>query len=50
MLGVAVMSELKPRFAIAAILIGFFAIFHGEAEGWKSARIFRIISSNLRLA
>ena len=33
MLGVAVMSELKPRLAFAAILVGFFAIFHGHAHG-----------------
>jgi hydrogenase/urease accessory protein HupE len=28
-----VMSELKPRLAVAAILIGFFAIFRGHARG-----------------
>jgi len=33
MLGIAVMWELKPRLAIAAVLIGFFAIFHGHAHG-----------------
>ena len=33
MLGVAVMSEVKPRLAFAAILIAFFAIFHGHAHG-----------------
>jgi urease accessory protein len=33
MLGIVVMWELKPHLAIAAVLIAFFAIFHGYAHG-----------------
>ena len=33
MLGAAVMFEVRPPLAIAAILVGFFAIFHGHAHG-----------------
>jgi len=33
LLGVAVMFEFRPPLAMAAILVGFFAIFHGHAHG-----------------
>lgn len=33
LLGVAVMFELRPPLAVAAALVGFFAIFHGHAHG-----------------
>ena len=33
LLGAAVMFELRPPLAIAAALVGFFAIFHGHAHG-----------------
>jgi urease accessory protein len=33
MLGVAVMFEIRPPLALAAILVGVFAIFHGHAHG-----------------
>ena len=33
LLGAAVLFELRPPLAIAAILVGFFAIFHGCAHG-----------------
>jgi len=33
LLGAAVLFELRPPLAIAAILVGFFAIFHGYAHG-----------------
>lgn len=33
LLGAAVMFELRPPLALAAILVGFFAIFHGHAHG-----------------
>ena len=33
MLGAAVMFELKPPLTAAALLVGFFAIFHGHAHG-----------------
>ena len=33
LLGVAVMIELRPPLAMAAILVGVFAIFHGHAHG-----------------
>ena len=33
LLGVAVMSELRPPLAIAACLVAFFAVFHGHAHG-----------------
>jgi urease accessory protein len=33
LLGAAVMMELRPRLALAAVLVGFFAIFHGYAHG-----------------
>ncbi len=32
-LGAAVLFEAKPKLAIAAALVGFFAIFHGHAHG-----------------
>ncbi|HVP67499.1 MAG TPA: HupE/UreJ family protein [Anaeromyxobacteraceae bacterium] len=33
LLGAAVMLELRPRLALAASLVAFFAIFHGHAHG-----------------
>ena len=33
LLGAAVMMELRPPLALAAGLVGFFAIFHGDAHG-----------------
>lgn len=33
MLGAAVLFEIRPRLTIAALLVGFFAIFHGYAHG-----------------
>jgi urease accessory protein len=33
LLGAAVMTELRPPLALAAMLVGFFAIFHGYAHG-----------------
>ena len=33
MLGVAVFFELRPRLAVAAVLVAVFAIFHGHAHG-----------------
>lgn len=33
MLGAAVMLQLRPPLALAALLVGFFAIFHGYAHG-----------------
>ena len=33
MLGAAVMFEYRPKLALAAALVGFFAIFHGHAHG-----------------
>ena len=33
LLGAAVLFELRPPLTIAAILVGFFAIFHGHAHG-----------------
>jgi urease accessory protein len=33
MLGAAVLFEIRPPLTIAAILVGFFAIFHGHAHG-----------------
>jgi len=33
LLGTAVMFELRPPVAVAAVLVGFFAIFHGHAHG-----------------
>jgi urease accessory protein len=32
-LGAAIMFEWKPRLAVAALLVGVFAIFHGHAHG-----------------
>jgi urease accessory protein len=32
-LGAAVLFEAKPKLAVAATLVGFFAIFHGHAHG-----------------
>ena len=32
-LGAAIMFEWRPRLAIAALLVGVFAIFHGHAHG-----------------
>ena len=33
LLGAAVMFEVRPPLAVAAALVGFFAIFHGHAHG-----------------
>jgi urease accessory protein len=33
LLGAAVMLEVRPPLAVAAVLVGFFAIFHGHAHG-----------------
>ena len=33
LLGLAVMSELRPPFAAAAVLVGFFGVCHGHAHG-----------------
>lgn len=33
LLGAAVLFELRPPLTVAAILVGFFAIFHGHAHG-----------------
>ena len=33
LLGAAVMFEVRPTLVVAAILVGFFAIFHGHAHG-----------------
>lgn len=33
MLGAAVMFEIRPPLTVAALLVGFFAIFHGHAHG-----------------
>ena len=33
LLGAAVMLELRPPLVVAALLVGFFAIFHGHAHG-----------------
>jgi urease accessory protein len=33
LLGVAVMSELRPPPAAAVVLVGFFGVFHGHAHG-----------------
>ncbi len=33
LLGLAVLSEWRPRLWAAAVLVGFFAIFHGHAHG-----------------
>ena len=33
LLGTAVMLEVRPPVAVAAVLVGFFAIFHGHAHG-----------------
>jgi urease accessory protein len=33
LLGVAVMLEARPPLVVAAILVGFFAVFHGHAHG-----------------
>ena len=33
LLGAAVMFEIRPPLAVAAALVGFFAIFHGHAHG-----------------
>ncbi len=33
LLGAAVMFEVRPPLTLAAILVGFFAIFHGYAHG-----------------
>jgi urease accessory protein len=33
LLGAAVMFEIRPPIAVAAALVGFFAIFHGHAHG-----------------
>ncbi|MDJ0817683.1 MAG: HupE/UreJ family protein [Desulfobacterales bacterium] len=33
LLGIMVLAEVRPNLAIAAVLVGFFAIFHGHAHG-----------------
>jgi urease accessory protein len=33
LLGIMILGELKPPLAVAALLVGFFAIFHGHAHG-----------------
>ncbi len=33
LLGAAVLLELRPPLAVAAVIVGFFAIFHGHAHG-----------------
>jgi urease accessory protein len=33
LLGAMVAGEVRPRLAVAAVLVGFFAIFHGHAHG-----------------
>jgi urease accessory protein len=33
LLGMMVLGELRPKLALAATLVGFFAIFHGHAHG-----------------
>ena len=33
LLGAAVAAEARPKLAVAALLVGFFAIFHGHAHG-----------------
>jgi urease accessory protein len=33
LLGAMVLGELRPRLIAAALLVGFFAIFHGHAHG-----------------
>jgi urease accessory protein len=33
LLGIMVMSEARPPVAVAAIMVGFFAVFHGHAHG-----------------
>jgi urease accessory protein len=33
LLGAAVLFEVKPPLAVAAVLVGIFAIFHGHAHG-----------------
>jgi urease accessory protein len=32
-LGAAVLFEARPKLGVAAVLVGFFAIFHGHAHG-----------------
>jgi urease accessory protein len=32
-LGIMVVGEIRPKLIIAAVLVGFFAIFHGHAHG-----------------
>ena len=33
LLGIMVLQEVRPKLIIAAVLVGFFAIFHGHAHG-----------------
>ena len=33
LLGVMVVGEIRPKLVIAALFVGFFAIFHGHAHG-----------------
>ncbi|KPK36705.1 MAG: Ni/Fe hydrogenase [Nitrospira bacterium SG8_35_1] len=33
LLGAMVLGEVKPKFYIAAVMVGFFAVFHGHAHG-----------------
>lgn len=32
-LGIVVLGEIRPPLAVAAVLVGFFAVFHGHAHG-----------------
>ena len=38
MIGAAVMLALRPPLVIAAVVVGFFAIFHGHAHGTNTSR------------
>ena len=38
MIGAAVMLALRPPLVIAAVVVGFFAIFHGHAHGTEMPR------------
>jgi len=33
LLGIMVLGEVRPKLVVAALLVGFFAIFHGHAHG-----------------
>jgi urease accessory protein len=32
-LGIMILGEIRPPLAVAAVLVGFFAVFHGHAHG-----------------